>query len=56
MEIYLICLAVAMVGGLILVPVVSRFSPQMKTEEIEEKFAGYEKKVLVSVKETLEEK
>ena len=47
---------VAMVGGLILVPVVSRFTPQMKTEEIEEKFAGYEKKVLVSVKETLEEK
>ena len=47
---------IAMVGGLILVPIVSRFTPQMKKEEIEEKFAGYEKKVLVSVKETLEEK
>lgn len=47
---------VAMAGGLILVPVVSLFTPQMKKEEIEEKFAGYEKKVLVSVKETLEEK
>ena len=47
---------VAMVGGLILVPIVSRITPQMKKEEIEEKFAGYEKKVLVSVKETLEEK
>ena len=46
----------AMVGGLVIVPVVSLFTPKMKKEEVEEKFAGYDKKVLVSVKETLEEK
>ena len=46
----------AMAGGLILVPVVSRITPKMSDAEVEEKFAGYDKKVLVSVKETLEEK
>ena len=45
-----------MVGGLILVPVISMFTPKMSKAEVEEKFAGYDKKVLVSVKETLEEK
>ena len=47
---------VSMVGGLILVPLVSLVTPKMNKAEVEEKFAGYDKKVLVSVKETLEEK
>ena len=47
---------VAMVGGLIIVPVVSLITPKMKKEEVDEKFVCYDKKVLVSVKETLEEK
>ncbi len=47
---------VSMAGGLIVVPAVSMFTPKMSKAEVEEKFAGYNKKVLVSVKETLEEK
>ena len=46
----------AMVGGLIIVPIVSFVTPKMSDAEVAEKFAGYDKKVLVSVKETLEEK
>lgn len=46
----------AMVGGLILVPIVSRFTPRMSDAEINEKFACYDRKVLVSAKESLEEK
>lgn len=46
----------AMVGGLVIVPAVSFVTPKMKKEEVEEKFVCYDKKVLVSVKETLEEK
>ncbi len=46
----------AMVGGLVIVPLVSLVTPKMKKNEVEEKFDGYNKKITVSVKETLEEK
>ena len=46
----------AMVGGLIIVPVVSLITPKMKKETVDSMFDCYEKKVLVSVKENLEEK
>lgn len=44
----------AMVGGLIIIPIVSLFTPSMKNNEIEDKFAGYNKKVTVTAKEKLE--
>lgn len=46
----------AMAGGLVIVPLISLVTPKMSEAEVEEKFSGYDKKVLVSVKETLEEK
>ncbi len=54
--------AIAMVAGLIVVPVVSLLSPHMKKEVVEDCFACYEKKVVVENKialpkeETTEEK
>ncbi len=54
--------AIAMVAGLIVVPVVSLLSPRMKKEVVEECFVCYEKKVVVEKKialpkeETEEEK
>lgn len=46
---------VAMVGGLVLVPVISLVTPKMDKDVINKMFDCYDKKVLVSVKETLEE-
>ncbi len=43
----------AMVGGLVLVPVVSLITPKMQTSVIEEKFSCYNKEVTVTVKEKL---
>ena len=46
---------VSMVGGIVLLPIVSLFTPQMSKTTLDEMFNCYEKKVLVPVKETLEE-
>ncbi len=46
---------VAMVGGLIIVPIVSLFTRRPEQEKIDEIFNCYEEKVLVSKKESLEE-
>jgi SSS family solute:Na+ symporter len=46
---------VSMIGGIILLPIVSLFTPQMQENVLDEMFNCYEKKVLVPVKETLEE-
>ncbi len=43
----------AMVGGLILVPIVSFFTPKQKKEEIDAIFACYDKKVLVNATDAL---
>lgn len=49
------CGAVAMVGGLILVPLVSLITPSMKKERVDAMFTCYETKVVTSAKETLGE-
>ena len=46
----------AMVGGLILVPLVSLVTPKMKKERVEEIFRCYERTVTVTVKDSIEEK
>ena len=46
--------AVAMVAGLIIVPVVSLVSPKMKKEEVEKIFECYDDTVIISVKRSLE--
>ena len=43
----------AMVLGLVIVPVVSLFTKKCDTELVEEAFRGYDEKVLVSAKEAL---
>ncbi len=50
------CGAVAMVGGLILVPLVSLITPKQKSVIVDEMFACYDSKVLVSAKDALGEK
>jgi SSS family solute:Na+ symporter len=47
--------AIAMVAGLIVVPVVSLITPKMKAEEVESIFACLEEKVLVSKRKSIEE-
>ena len=47
--------AVAMVAGLIVVPVVSLVTPKMKEKDVEEIFTCLEEKVLVSKKKSIEE-
>lgn len=47
--------AIAMVGGLIIIPIVSFISPKMKQQDIEEIFDCYEEKVVVEMKEALPE-
>jgi len=42
-----------MVAGLILVPVVSLFTPAPERKVVEFAFAGYDEQVTVSVKESL---
>ncbi|MCD7774148.1 MAG: sodium:solute symporter [Clostridiales bacterium] len=46
---------VSMVGGLILVPIVSAITPKLKKESVDKMFECYDKKVTVSVKDTLED-
>lgn len=47
------CGAVAMIGGLVIVPVVSLFTKKPNIEEVDKMFACYDEKVLVSKKEAL---
>ncbi len=47
------CGAVSMIAGLIIVPVVSLFTPKLKKESVDAMFACYDSKVLVSAKEAL---
>lgn len=49
------CGAVAMVGGLIIVPVVSLITPKLKKEDVEHVFACYEEEVQVTKKTSLQE-
>ncbi len=44
---------VSMVGGLILVPIVSLITPKMKKADVDAKFSCYDKEVTVTVKEKL---
>ena len=46
--------AVAMVAGLIVVPIVSLFTPKMDTKKVEEIFVCYEEKVSIPKKKSLE--
>ncbi len=46
----------AMMGGLILIPLVSLLTQKTKPEDVEDKFRAYEKVISVSVKSSLEEK
>ncbi len=47
------CGAVAMIGGLVLVPLVSLISPKQSADIVDPMFACYDNKVLVSAKEAL---
>ena len=47
--------AIAMVAGLIVVPIVSVVTPKMKKETVEQIFECFEEKVLVSKKKSIEE-
>ena len=47
------CGVIAMVGGLVLVPVVSLFTPKMKKETVESMFECYNQEVVVSKKKSL---
>lgn len=47
--------AIAMVAGLIVVPVVSLVTPKLPRERVEDIFACYEEKVVISKKRSLEE-
>lgn len=49
------CGAFAMIAGLVIVPVVSLFTPKLDASIVEHAFACYEKKVTVSVRESLGE-
>lgn len=49
------CGVIAMLGGLVIVPVVSWITPKLKKETTEEMFSCYNKKVVVEAKESLGE-
>ena len=53
--VFLVMLFVAMVGGLILVPVVSLFTKKQAKKVIADLFACYEEKVMTTRKEALED-
>ena len=44
---------IAMVGGLILVPIVSKFTKKQDNKELDEMFACYDEKVEVTAKKSL---
>ena len=47
------CGVIAMLGGLILVPVISLFTPKLNMEKTNEMFSCYEEEVVVHTKESL---
>lgn len=47
------CGVIAMLGGLVIVPVVSYITPKPKKESTDEMFSCYDKEVIVNVKESL---
>ena len=49
------CGAFAMIAGLVIVPVVSLFTPKLDKDIVEHAFACYDKRVIVSVRESLGE-
>lgn len=49
------CGVIAMLGGLVIVPVVSLLTPKPKKESVDEMFSCYNKKIVVSSKESLGE-
>lgn len=48
--------AVAMIAGLVVVPVVSVFTPKLQKEKLDELFACYEEKVVITKKRSLEQR
>ena len=50
------CGVIAMLGGLVIVPVVSWITPKIDKNSIDEMFSCYDKKVLVNAKKSLGEK
>ena len=46
---------ISMVGGLIIVPIVSCFTPKLASADVDNMFGCYEKKIVVPVREALEE-
>ncbi len=48
--------AIAMIAGLIVVPIVSLFTPKMNKEKVENLFVCYEEKVVITKKHSLEAK
>ena len=49
------CAVVAMLGGMILVPVISLITPKLNKEMVEDAFSCYNKKVTVNSKKSLGE-
>lgn len=49
------CGVIAMVGGLVIVPVVSWITPKLKKENVEKMFSCYDKEVVVTSRESLGE-
>ena len=47
------CGVIAMLGGLVIVPVVSWITPKIKNEEVEKMFECYNAEVVVSKKKSL---
>ena len=52
-RIYLACGVIAMLGGLVIVPVVSLLSPKPDKELTDDMFSCYHKEVIVETKESL---
>ena len=48
--------AVAMIAGLVVVPVVSVFTSKLQKEKLDELFACYEEKVVITKKRSLEQR
>lgn len=49
------CGALAMVGGLVIVPIVSLFTPKMKKDDVDQIFTCYDEKIQVTAKTVLVE-
>jgi Na+/proline symporter len=49
------CGVIAMLGGLVIVPIVSIFTPKIKKDEVDKMFECYHKDVVVKSKESLGE-